>query len=521
MTTCFLAPDPLQSTFFIPGGNVPGNGVQLFFYVSGTSTKQTVYKDPAASVAWTNPIVLDSGGNLPLGGEVWFPAGQLFTAKWAPSNDTDPPASPYRTMDNLSGMNDVSSSGISDWIASTVSPTFVSGTSFTLPGDQTLLFTNGRRVKTTNTGGTVYSTITSVGFLGGVTTVRVANDALTLDSGISAVFYGLIDPTASSVDFYHVTRMAPTVTTGANGTTDIWGIAGTGLNIAGTNAIFSFSTAAYSGATRIVGVLSGFPLNTSSTLGIQGNQNITTQPGDRFTVEASTQTFAMIVHYTAGNQSPLVFSNVSTTLQSSSQVLAGPINGSTGAIPTFRPLSGFDGATPVLLNYQIVNNTSLVIINGLTGYDRYYVLATNVVPTSNTATISCQMSNNAGGSFFNAGGTYQNAIQGIATNGGRTDSGTSAAQQMTITPSGLSNLQANGGANWDMWVCLPNNTTQAKTLYWNGTGGNAGSTFGKFDGLGAGVSNAIVTSSINALQFIPGSGGISTAIFALYGMRNS
>src|SRR6188768_1567664 len=106
MTTCFLAPAPLQNTFFIPGSNTPGAGVQLFLYVAGSNTKQTAYDDPAAATPWANPIVLDSGGNLPSGSkEVWFVSGQTYKAVYAPSNDTDPPGSPYLTLDNLSGIN--------------------------------------------------------------------------------------------------------------------------------------------------------------------------------------------------------------------------------------------------------------------------------------------------------------------------------------------------------------------------------------------------------------------------------
>jgi hypothetical protein len=108
MTTCFLAPNPVQVTFFIPGTAVPATGAKVFFYQDGTTVKQTVYKDDQAGVAWANPIILDSGGNLPLGGVVWFPQGQVFTVVWAPFNDTDPPGSPYRSIDDLSGINDVS-----------------------------------------------------------------------------------------------------------------------------------------------------------------------------------------------------------------------------------------------------------------------------------------------------------------------------------------------------------------------------------------------------------------------------
>ena len=138
MATTYLAPDPIQSTQLIPGGAVPANGGQLFFYLAGTSTKSTVYKDNAAAVAHTNPIVLDSGGNIPSGGEVWFASGVTYKVVFAPATDTDPPVSPYWTKDNLAGMNDVSATA-SEWISGTT-PTFVSTKSFTLVGRGGLLF---------------------------------------------------------------------------------------------------------------------------------------------------------------------------------------------------------------------------------------------------------------------------------------------------------------------------------------------------------------------------------------------
>jgi hypothetical protein len=211
MTTCFLAPDPIQGTFFIPGGAVPGNGVQVFFYVAGSSTKQTVYKDGTASVSWTNPIVLDSGGNLPSGGEVWFVSGQTYKVIWAPSTDTDPPGSPYRTMDNLSGTNDVSAQTGSEWVGSSTAPAFIAAGSFSLPGDQRALYQVNRRTKSVNTGGTIYSTITSSALASGSTNVGVVSDSGTLDSGLSAVSYGLLSATNPS--FPTLVQRATTVTT--------------------------------------------------------------------------------------------------------------------------------------------------------------------------------------------------------------------------------------------------------------------------------------------------------------------
>lgn len=196
MASYYLAPDPIQSTQFIPGGNTPANGGQLFFYVAGSTTKSTVYKDNAGGSSWTNPIVLDSGGNLPSGGEVWFAAGITYKVVFAPSTDTDPPVSPYWTKDNLSGINDISSA-VSEWITGPT-PTFISATSFSLVGDQTSTFQVGRRVKFTVTAGTVYGTIQTSAFTS-LTTVTIQGGEGPLDSGLSAVFYSINSATNNSI----------------------------------------------------------------------------------------------------------------------------------------------------------------------------------------------------------------------------------------------------------------------------------------------------------------------------------
>lgn len=195
----FLAPDPLQSTFFIPGGNTPASGGKVFFYIAGSSTKQTVYKDPAGTIAHTNPIVLDSGGNIPSGGEVWFATGATYKAIFAPATDSDPPVSPYWTKDDLSGVNDVGAQTGVEWLTGPVG-TFVSATSFTVAGDQTAIFQVGRRVRTTNTGGTIYGTVTASVF-GALTTVTVLTDSGVLDSGLTGtvVSYGLLSVTNPSI----------------------------------------------------------------------------------------------------------------------------------------------------------------------------------------------------------------------------------------------------------------------------------------------------------------------------------
>lgn len=179
---------------FVDANGAPYSGAKLFTYVAGSSTKQTTYQDSGAITANSNPIVCDSAGRVPY--PIWGTTGVSYKLVLAPSTDTDPPTSPIFTIDNVTGINDTTVS-IDQWVSGPT-PTYVSATSFTLAGDQTGTFQVGRRVKTTNSGGTVYSTITASAYAA-LTTITVVNDSGSLDSGLSAVSYGLLSATNQSI----------------------------------------------------------------------------------------------------------------------------------------------------------------------------------------------------------------------------------------------------------------------------------------------------------------------------------
>ena len=162
-------------------------GAQLFTYVAGSSTKQTTFQDSGGSTPNENPIEFDASGRPPY--PIWLTTGVSYKFVLAPADDTDPPTSPIWTLDNITGINDTSSAQ-DQWVSG-ATPTFVSTTSFTLVGDQTSTYHVGRRVKTTNSGGTVYSTI-SASVFGVLTTITVGNDSGVLDSGLSALSYSVL-----------------------------------------------------------------------------------------------------------------------------------------------------------------------------------------------------------------------------------------------------------------------------------------------------------------------------------------
>lgn len=168
------------------------NGGQLFFYVSGSSTKQNTYNSSSGSVANTNPLILDSAGRLQA--EVWLTTGVTYKAVLTTSGDTDPPASPIWSEDNIAGINDASLT-LDQWVTGPA-PTYTSSTTFTLVGDQRTTFEVGRALKFTVTAGTVYAKIKTSAY-GALTTVTV--DAAVLDSGLSAVYSSLISATNNAL----------------------------------------------------------------------------------------------------------------------------------------------------------------------------------------------------------------------------------------------------------------------------------------------------------------------------------
>lgn len=176
--------------FVIPTTGAPASGYKLYTYVAGSSTLVTTYTTYLGDVEQSNPIILNSAG-LPTNGQIWITEGSSVKIVFTDDDDVV-----LKTEDRIPGVNDASVTQ-DQWVSG-AAPTYISATSFSLVGDQTSTFQVGRRLKTTNSGGTVYSTITASTF-GAVTTVVVANDSGTLDSGLSAVSYGLISKTGDSM----------------------------------------------------------------------------------------------------------------------------------------------------------------------------------------------------------------------------------------------------------------------------------------------------------------------------------
>ena len=199
----FLAPI-INGQQFDANGD-PLNSGEIYVYLAGSSTPATTYTTQAGGTPNTFPIDLNTLG-VNEDGEIWLIGGAAYKFVIKDSAGVT-----LRTLDNMSGIND-SAITTDQWIVYQGTPTYVSATSFTVAGDQTQTFQIGRRLKSTNTGGTIYSTITGSAYSSPNTTVTVVNDSGVLDSGISQVSYGIISVLDSSlavlpqtsVDFVYV-----------------------------------------------------------------------------------------------------------------------------------------------------------------------------------------------------------------------------------------------------------------------------------------------------------------------------
>jgi len=104
-----LAPVPAQ---YYPNNNntgAPAAGFKLFTYVAGQSTKQNTWTDSTQAVINANPLLLDANGfaAASASASVWLDPTLVYKFVWAPANDTDPPSSPIRTIDNIRGPLDL------------------------------------------------------------------------------------------------------------------------------------------------------------------------------------------------------------------------------------------------------------------------------------------------------------------------------------------------------------------------------------------------------------------------------
>jgi len=133
----------VAAQFFNNSGSAPLTGGKLYSYAAGTTTPAATYTSSNGATAWTNPIVLDSAGRVPSGGEIWLTDGINYKFILKDANDVT-----IATYDNISGIN-------SNYIA----------------------FTNSQEIQTATAGQTVF-TLTTMQYQPGTNSLSVFVDGV-------------------------------------------------------------------------------------------------------------------------------------------------------------------------------------------------------------------------------------------------------------------------------------------------------------------------------------------------------
>lgn len=364
MPTVFaLLPDHKVS--FLDSNGNPASGGKLFIYDAGSSTKADIYTEADGVTGSANPVVLNSRGEPPNG--VYAPSG-AYKLVFAPSTDSDPPTSPFWTRDNVRPINDAAAT-IDEWVASGAIPNFLSGTSFTLDGDQTVSYQVGRRIRLTDSGGFKYGYISNAVFSVATTTVTVVLDSGSLDSGLFSADLGILRAVNSSVPHARITASGITWTapqTMPTGTITGTLTAGT-ASITGTATIgtMNATTAAVTG-TATIGTAAIATANVSGTATI-GTAVITTGTTTTSTVTTLNATTANL---TNANVSGVLKQTVGTIASATALPVdvAGNIFSVTGTT-TITSINSKGAGTVIVLNFAGAltlthNATTLILPDG-------------------------------------------------------------------------------------------------------------------------------------------------------------
>lgn len=469
---------------FLDGNGDPYSGAKLFVYTAGSTTKVTVYQDEAGGVSHANPIILNSRGEIANGSGatklIWQPEGTTLDFVLAPSTDTDPPVSAIDTYEDVIGINDTTTT-VDQWVLG-ATPTFINTTSFSLVGDQTTNYHVGRRVKTTNSGGTIYSTIIASAYTT-LTTVTVVNDSGVLDSGISASSYGLLSATNNSVpDSPYLDNLEGADVASAT-TANIWSGYGRNKHITGTTTITSLGEAKTAGDHRWIIFDDALTLTHSANLNLPGDVNITTSAGDCARVYADTTTQLDVQYFYAVGYNPLT-------------------------------IAADQGSSMVLISSATASSSATIDFTGLDStYDEYVFKLTNVVAATDTVTLGMQYGDS--GSYRTTQHRYH--VTDLSDSLATYSALASASAASILINSNLGNA-SDESYSGEIHLTATGSTTLKTFVSFQGTSANP---------LGEAVSNNGSGSysgtlfAVDRVRFLLSSGNIASGEFRLYGIKKA
>ena len=200
---------------FFDNNGEPLSGGKLFQYEGGSSSiQQTTYTDTTGNTPNPNPIVFDSSGRINT--DVWLENGLAYNLVITEADGT----TVIDQVDNVIGVQASTpgnTPGISVWNDVLDTPSFISGTQFSLPGNYAGEFTVGNRVKSElQTGIFVYGTVSAVTVVGGNTQVTLVNDSNPLTGLLSLVSWSSLTANNRTIDAAAVAYNVPAAYTNSN-----------------------------------------------------------------------------------------------------------------------------------------------------------------------------------------------------------------------------------------------------------------------------------------------------------------
>lgn len=517
---------PWGNQQFLTSAGAPAVGHRLYTYVAGSTTLATTYTTSVGDVAQSNPIVLNSLG-LPTTGQVWLTSGVTYKIVWTDGSDVV-----QKTEDNLVGIGDTAVVAPSEWIAGPT-PTFISATSFSLIGDQTSTFNVGRRIKTTNSGGTIYSRI-SVSAFTTLTTITVVNDSGVLDSGLSAVSYGLLSATNPSIP-----AAAVNFTTGTFSTNAVTPVVDSGsgplvLKGAGTTALTitagdtTFGSAATSTATKI-GNAPGTGVITS-VLHLDGGSGANGGAKVQWSTNGTAIAYMGREGNISGGTSDVLLIRAENGLKiNSGATLALTVSGANvvvaGTLSATGGLTGSGAALTSAGNLVFVASATAAAsaqldFTGLSAtYDEYVFVLIDILPVT-SGILELRMSTDGGATFQAGANSY--GFTNYTKDWAAVDASTQSAGLATQID--VSGVVGNAAANvlcGEVRVFGVNSTASKKYVTHHNASLDAANALVVSIGSGCSVLAGLTTSAVNAIRFLMAAGNITSGRIDLYGVKKT
>lgn len=168
----------------------PASGFLIYSYEAGSSSVlKTTYTNGAGDVENSNPIVLDSSGNLP--DAIWLLNNESYHLVLTNSSGT----TVIKGFDDVVGVPGIVGGGQANnpiWV-SAEGATYLTPSQFQVAGNMVVEFGVGNRVRLGQAGGYIYGTVSAVGFTNPNTNVTLLTDTSPINSSLATADYSILN----------------------------------------------------------------------------------------------------------------------------------------------------------------------------------------------------------------------------------------------------------------------------------------------------------------------------------------